>query len=109
MTNYADVMKSISGSFETNLTSKQIQALVKMQMDDMASWNVLTYSVTGTDANESTFSSPGHKAYVMIPDDSTVEKAARLIDMVCDGEELTKADLEKSSDSSDEEDSEESE
>ncbi len=109
LTNYADVMKSISGSFETNLTSKQIQALVKMQMDDMASWNVLAYSVTGTDANESTFSSPGHKAYVMIPDDSTVEKAARLIDMVCDGEELTKADLEKSSDSSDEEDSEESE
>ncbi|HCT93056.1 MAG TPA: transcriptional regulator [Lachnospiraceae bacterium] len=100
LANYADVMKSISGSFETNLTSKQIQALVKMQMDDMASWNVLTYSVSGTDAKESTYSSPGHKAYVMIPDDSTVEKAIELVDMVCNGEKLTRADLEKSAKSS---------
>lgn len=102
LTNYSDIMKSISGSFETNLTSKQIQALVKMQMDDMASWNVLTYSVTGTDAKESTYSSPGHVSYVMIPDDSTVQKAIELVDKVCDGEELTKADLEKSSGSQDE-------
>lgn len=102
LTNYSDIMKSISGSFETNLTSKQIQALVKMQMDDMASWNVLTYSVTGTDAKESTYSSPGHTAYVMIPDDSTVQKAIKLVDKVCAGEELTKADLEKSSGSQDE-------
>lgn len=100
LTNYADIMKSISGSFETNLTSKQIQALVKMQMDDMASWNILTYSVTGSDAKEATFSSPSHKAYVMIPDDSTVQKGIELVDKVCDGEELTKADLEKSSGSS---------
>lgn len=113
LTNYADVMKSISGSFETNLTSKQIQALVKMQMDDMASWNVLTYSVSGSDAKETTYSSPGHKAYVMIPDEATVQKAIKLVDKVCDGEELTKADLKKSSDdsgegeSSGEEDSEE--
>ncbi len=36
----------------------------------------------------------------MIPDDSTVQKGIELVDKVCDGEELTKADLEKSSGSS---------
>lgn len=102
LTNYADVMKSISGSFETNLTSKQIQALVKMQMDDMASWNVLTYSASGTDGKETTYSSPGHSAYVMIPDESTVQKGIELVDKVCNGEELTKADLKKSSGDQDE-------
>ena len=102
LTNYAEVMSSISNSFETNLSSKQIQALVKMQMDDMASWNVLTYSVTGTDAKEYTYSSSSKKAYVMIPDESTVQKAIELVDKVCDGEELTKADLKKSSNDSEE-------
>jgi len=84
--NYKEVLDAIAGSFQTNFTSEEIFALVKMQMNDLASWSVETYSVTGTGSRNVTFSVPSKEGYVMIPNYDTVETARGKIRAVLSGE-----------------------
>lgn len=89
LTNYAEIMNSVSESFETNMTTEQIQALVKMQLSDMSSWNIVSHSVVGTGDSAKTYSSPKLNHYVMIPDQGSVDEAKALIKKVEDGEILS--------------------
>lgn len=73
--NYADVMNSISGCFSTNMSKEKIASLVRMQLGDMAQWEVTSLSVDGTGESKTTYTVPGKKAYVMIPDETTVQRA----------------------------------
>ena len=84
--NYQEVLEAIAGSFQTNFTSEEIYALVHMQIDDMATWSVETYSVTGTGASKTTYSVPSHTAYVMEPNYDTVEEAKEKLKAVLSGE-----------------------
>lgn len=92
--NYAQIMKSVSDCFDSNMSSAQIQALVQMQISDPAEWDVKTYSVTGTDANEYTYSNQRSRSYVMEPDQETVDKAIELMKLVQSGVVITDEDLE---------------
>lgn len=93
ISNYSKIMNSLSGMFKTDLKKSDISKLVKMQLNDMATWDVQSYSVTGTGASEITYSMPGTKLYVMKPDKETVNKAQELIKKVYAGETLTKEDV----------------
>lgn len=97
ITNYSSILDSLQGMFITNLTSEEIALLVKMQISDMAQWNVVSYAVTGFNGSEKTYSMPGAYAYVMYPDQKTVDYASQLIDRVLAGETLTDADMTLSS------------
>ena len=89
ISNYSDIMASIEGMFTMNLSAEMISSLVKMQLSDMARWNVVTYSATGSNSFEECYSLQDMELSVIIPYDSSVSKAARLIDMVFAGEMLT--------------------
>ena len=102
LTNYAEIMNSVSESFETNMTTEQIQALVKMQLTDMASWSITTHAVVGSDDSQKTYSSPRLNHYVMIPNEESVDQAKALIEKVENGESITEEDLGKDANSSDE-------
>lgn len=91
--NYTDILKSLEGMFTTSLTMEQISMLVKMQLNDMAKWNVQTYSVSGVGGSEKTYSAPGLYAYVMYMDEEQVAYASQLIQRVLNGETLTSADM----------------
>lgn len=93
ITRYADILDSLKGMFTTNLTMDDISLLVKMQLSDMASWDVLSYSVSGYHSYGVTYSDPGRELYVMEPDMEMVEQAKELIDRVLAGEILTEDDL----------------
>jgi anionic cell wall polymer biosynthesis LytR-Cps2A-Psr (LCP) family protein len=84
---YSQIFDSIKGMFTTNLSSEQISDLVKMQLQDMAKWNIKSYAVTGSGSSGST------PLYVMMPDYSTVDKAVTLINKVVNGEALTDEDI----------------
>lgn len=86
VTNYKAVLEAIAGSFQTNFTSAEIYALVQMQIGDMASWTVETYSVDGTGAMLPTFSIPGVNLSVMQPDMNTVAVAREKIKAVLLGQ-----------------------
>ena len=89
ISNYSDIMESIEGMFTMNIPADMIGDLMKMQLSDMAQWNIVTYSATGTAAMAECYSLPGMNLSVIKPSDSSVSKAARLIDMVFAGELLT--------------------
>lgn len=91
--NYGDIMSSLEGMFVTNMTQDDMSKLVKMQLSDMASWDVLSYAVTGTGSSKTTYSMPSTNAYVMIPNQDTVDRAAALFDRIMSGEKITSDDL----------------
>lgn len=47
ITKITDLLKAVEGTFITDLDLNQIYALVQMQLDDMASWNLSSVTVTG--------------------------------------------------------------
>lgn len=83
--NYADVMNSVSGCFTTNMSQEKIASLVRMQLNDMATWSITAISVDGTGASKTTYTVPQKKAYVMIPDETTVQIAKEQIAAVLEG------------------------
>ena len=87
------VKRFIDNNYRKNLTMDEISMLVKMQLSDMASWSIMTYSVSGYGDMEITYSDPGRELYVMWPDSDMVAHATELIDRVIAGEILTQADL----------------
>ena len=92
--NYSAIMDSMSGMFMTSMSSSDISALVKMQLSDLAAWNVKSYAVTGTGGSSITYSMPTKRSYVMYPDEVQVKYAERLVNKVVEGQILTDADLE---------------
>jgi len=86
--NYQEVMQSLAGSFQTNLEQDRIAQLVSAQIFEKSEWNVVTYSVDGTGSSRTTYSMPNRRAYVMIPNESTVDYAKELLRQVKDGETL---------------------
>lgn len=59
-------------------------SLVRKQLDEGGSWQVLSYSVDGTGDTQKPYSMSS-KAYVMIPDQNTVDKAKVLMKKVREG------------------------
>lgn len=95
ITNYAQILDSLGGMFVTSMSYQDISALVKMQLDDMAEWDVQTYAVTGEGGWEYTYSSIslGKKSWVMYQDEERVAYGRELIQRVLDGEVLTAEDV----------------
>lgn len=86
--NYATLWSSLSDCFNTSVPYDTVSSLVQNQLDSGAKWNIQQYAVTGTGASKTSFSMPNQRAYVMIPDESTVEQAKKLIDEVYAGESV---------------------
>lgn len=93
ITNYSEILGSLQGMFTTTMESQGISDFVKMQLDDMASWNVQSYAITGTGGMDLTYSMPGLYTYVMYPDMDTVSKASALVEKVMAGGILTPDDV----------------
>ena len=91
--NYAAILSSLEGMLATSVPAEDISKLVKMQLSDMAQWNVLSYGATGYHGNETTYSMPGLATYVMHPYFSTVNYGKELIGRVMNGEILTQDDM----------------
>ena len=91
ISNYADIMNSLEGMFVTDISMDDISKLVKMQLNDFASWNIVSYAVTGEGGEDYTYT--GGLLYVMYPDQGMVNFAQELIERVIAGEILTEQDV----------------
>lgn len=85
LTNFADLMDSISGAFETNMKTKTITKYVKFQMDEMPKWNIQSVSVDGTCGREYTYSIRSRKVSVMYPNEDTIKEAKEDIQTILKG------------------------
>ena len=79
LANYMDVMSAVAGSFETNMPQEEISRLVKMQLSDMASWNITSYTTVGQVSSAETYSMPGVMLSVVLPDENSVTEAKDMI------------------------------
>lgn len=83
ITKYDALLRALEGKFQTNISSENISKLIKMQLNDMASWNIKSISLDGSDKMEYTYSYPksmgNSKTYVMEPNIDTIKRAQDLI------------------------------
>ncbi len=91
--NYTSILESLEDCFDMNVPYSDIAALVRRQLSDGGSWNVVQYSVTGYGDTQVPYSM-SIPVYVMQPDYETVQKAQELMDRVENGETITQADTE---------------
>ena len=91
--NYSNILKSIEGMFATNFTPDEISDLVKMQMENMTSWNIHSIAVDGTGGYAETYSWKGQELYVTWPNQNSVTFVQDLIDRVIGGEILAAEDV----------------
>ena len=87
LSGYSDIMESVAGNFETSMPYDLIAELVRDQLDNGGSWNIVSASVDGTGDTRRPYSlSTG--AYVMIPKQETVDAAISMMNQVKNGEVL---------------------
>ena len=91
--NYNKVLDSMGGYFKCSLPQEDISALVKMQLEDLSTWNVQLYAVNGTGDNKTSYSLPNLSTYVLQLDSATIDHAKTLIDKVYEGEVIEEEDL----------------
>lgn len=92
ITRYSSIMDAIGDSFQTNMSTSEMNSLVKMQINEMSGWDVKQISVSGVGETAWTPAN-GFNAYVMVPNDNTVKNAVSLIKKVENGETLTESDI----------------
>lgn len=85
LTNYSSLLASMEGNFETSISYDMIASLVNDQLSDGGSWDIVSYSVDGTGSSAVPYSM-STTAYVMIPDEDTVDIAKELITSIKNGE-----------------------
>lgn len=57
----------------------QILSLAGIQLASGGEWKVSSYTVSGTGASRETYSMPGRKLYVILPDQKSVSQAKALL------------------------------
>ena len=66
------LIDSVSDSVETNMSRKEMAALINMQLDEGGSWNIVSANAVGTGDSQSCYSSGSQLLYVMQPDWASV-------------------------------------
>ena len=82
LTGYTDILDAVKGKMQTDLSDRDIAALVKMQLADPDKWDIKTIVLTGEDSYEYTYSMGQRELFVSIPDEAKAEKAKKAINMV---------------------------
>lgn len=87
ITKYNSLLNSVNGKYQTNMSTKKMTSLIKMQLNDMSPWNVTSVSLKGIDSRNYTYTYY-QILYVMEPDEDSVNEAIEMIDKVISGETL---------------------
>lgn len=85
ITKYNSLLNSIEGSFQTNLTNKEITDLAKFQLNEMPSWTIKSVSLDGSDAYNYTYSYGGSTSYVMVPYKDSIKEAQDALSEILGG------------------------
>lgn len=72
---YTNILDSLSGSFNTNMSQDEISAIVNKQLSKMPTWTINHISLTGSDAVRTTYSMGSQELYVMLPNQNSVKDA----------------------------------
>lgn len=80
LTSYTGLLKVVENEMETNLSEKEMASLVRMQLDDMRGWKMITQSVQGDLTMKGTYTmGMDRELLVSIPREKSVEKVKKKI------------------------------
>ena len=88
LTKYTSLLNSLEGSFQTNMETEEITALIKNQINEMAKWNITSIGLDGYDGSGYTYSYSWEPLYVMIPYEDSVTEAQEKIKEVINNQTL---------------------
>lgn len=87
------ILSSVSGNVETNMSQRQLQALIKRQLSVGGSWNIKSVAAEGIGDQQACYSSGRQELYVTIPDEESVASIQAEIDRVMSGETLDEGEM----------------
>lgn len=73
LTNFVEIVNTISTSLQTNMTMDEITALAKMQLEDGSSWTIKQQYVTGTGAMRKCYSWRSYNSSVQLPNQDSID------------------------------------
>lgn len=73
ISSYDRILDSVSENLDTNMPSKDISRLVKMQLSDMRGWTIESQNAVGTGQMGPTYTFPTLDLYTMLPDEESVK------------------------------------
>ena len=79
LTGASDLLNSVKGNVETNMSMEQIQELIKSQLDDPQPWSIEMMAATGRGDSNYCYSMPGTKLYVSWPNESSINSIKQAI------------------------------
>ena len=82
----SELLETVSGNVDTNMTTEQIQDLIKSQLDDPQPWKIKSMAAEGTGDSQYCYSAPGVPLYVTQPNYDSVNQIADAIKAVENGE-----------------------
>lgn len=80
------LLESVSGNVDTNMTQQQIQDLIKSQLADPQAWKIKSLAAEGTGDSQPCYSTGDQLLYVTQPDQASVDAIKVAFDAVENGE-----------------------
>lgn len=79
---YTKILKSLSGTFQTNISNDEISSIVKGQLENMSGWDFESNSLDGKGTYGKTYSGGSTQLYVMKPNETSVVNAMKKINQI---------------------------
>ncbi len=93
ITNIKELLEAVDGTFFTDISLDSIYALAQMQLNDMATWNVVKHNLTGSGAYKTSYAMGqynGQTYSVVILNEKSLNKAKTLIQKILNNEIIQK-------------------
>lgn len=78
------MINSVAGNADTNMSEKQMKALIRMQLDSLDGWKIESVAASGDDSGkQNCYSYKGGPLYVTVPDERSVEGIKEKMKKTC--------------------------
>ena len=85
--NYTDILKSIENNIEMNMSAEELKSFIRMQTDEMPTWNIVSQNIVGATSSEYCYSF-GQYLSVVLQDQGSMAAAVEKINAVIAGESI---------------------
>lgn len=91
--NYSDILDTLAGTFETDLTSDQMSDLVKVALGSLDDWDIKSYSAWGGSGKGTVASMGSQEVFFIFPNARSVDFTKQLFQTILNNEIITDEQL----------------